>query len=277
MKAKEFFATVTYLLNKSESDILDEMWEANKNQLNLRAGYHTKKVAIASGSAPYRFTNIHYFPAAAVLFGSEAKGGYEYAGKTYACRKTFNNHDGKFDTCVECHMGTMGAEYAAGHNVHKVNKADCVYCHGQDVAQPYPGSAPYKFMFSGIRPGSTPDYDGDGNKSESVNTEIQGLEAALYAQIQAYGCAIGSPIIYESHTYPYFFNDTDGSGLVNPGEAIYPNAYSAFDAKLLKAAYNYQLTRKEPNGFIHNSRYIAQLLIDSIQDLGGNVAPYTWR
>ena len=29
--------------------------------------------------------------------------------------------------------------------------------------------------------------------------------------------------------------------------------------------------------FIHNARYVAQLLVDSIQDLGGNIAPYTWR
>ena len=29
------------------------------------------------------FTNIHYFAAAATLYGTLAKGGYEYEGKTY--------------------------------------------------------------------------------------------------------------------------------------------------------------------------------------------------
>ncbi|MBA7653043.1 hypothetical protein ES703_60884 [subsurface metagenome] len=49
------------------------------------------------------------------------------------------------------------------------------------------------------------------------------------------------------------------------------------DETLLKAAYNYQLSKKEPHGYIHNSLYIAELLVDSIESLGGNVAIYTWR
>jgi hypothetical protein len=40
---------------------------------------------------------------------------------------------------------------------------------------------------------------------------------------------------------------------------------------LLKAAYNYQVSHKEPCGYIHNADYIKQLLIDSILDLGGTV------
>jgi hypothetical protein len=46
---------------------------------------------------------------------------------------------------------------------------------------------------------------------------------------------------------------------------------------MLKAAYNYQLSLKEPHGYIHNPIYVAQLLIDSIVDLGGNQADYPWR
>jgi hypothetical protein len=162
--------------------------------------------------------------------------------------------------------------------VYKPNPEDCVFCHGQDVSQPNPGFDPSKFKFSGIRPGSIPDYDADGNTSESIEHEIDGLEEALYAQIQAYAANIlGLPIIYEGHTYPYLFNDTNANGEVDPGEAIYPNSYSSLDAALLKAVYNYQLSQKEPHGFIHNSRYIAQLLLDSIEHLGGNVSEYTWR
>jgi hypothetical protein len=241
-----------------------------------RASKSSIDSAVAGSAGPYSFTNIHYFPAAAVLFGSEVHGGYEYPGKVYAGRNTFPNHMGKFDTCVECHMGTMGENANKSHNVARPNKANCVDCHGQDVSQPYPGANPAKFSFYGIRPGSIPDFDADGNITESLKAEIQGLEAALYAQIQAYGFAIGNPVIYDSHTYPYFFKDPNGNGLVDPGEAIYPNRYG-FDAKLLKAAYNYQMSLKEPNGFIHNPTYVAQLLVDSIGNLGGNVAPYTWR
>jgi hypothetical protein len=162
------------------------------------------------------------------------------------------------------------------HNVTWVDPANCVNCHGQDVSQPNPGADPAKFKFSGIRPASTPDYDGDNNKMESVKDEIKGLEDTLYAQMQVYGFKIKAPIVYDSHTYPYFFNDLNGNGKVDPGENIYPNGYK-FTARMLKAAYNFQLSKKEPNGFIHNSRYVAQLLVDSITDLGGDVAPYTWR
>jgi hypothetical protein len=45
---------------------------------------------------------------------------------------------------------------------------------------------------------------------------------------------------------------------------------------MLKAAYNFQMSKKEPNGFIHNPIYIAQLLIDSTKDLGG-AKDYPWR
>lgn len=231
---------------------------------------------IAGSTGPYSFTNIHYFPVAAVLFGTEAKGGYEYERKTYAGRKLFDAHGGDFDTCVECHMGTKGQNYGIAHNVEKPNPADCVVCHGRDVSQPYQGWDAGKFKFSGIRPGSTPDYDGDGNTSESIKYEIKGLEATLYAQLQLEAKRLGKPVIYDSHAYPYWFNDKNGNGLSDPGEAIYPNSYR-FTKELLKAAYNYQTSKKEPHGYIHNSLYIAQLLVDSIGDLGGDVSPYTWR
>lgn len=241
-----------------------------------RASKYSVDSKIAGGSGPYSFTNIHYFPAAAIFLGVEVHGGYEYPGKVYSGQNPYPNHLGKFDTCVECHMGTKGVDPNNGHNVYKPNPADCVGCHGQDISQPYPGGDPAKFKFSGIRPGNMPDFDADGNIAESLQSEIQGLEAALYAQIQYHGLATGSPVIYDSHSYPYWFKDTNGNGLVDPGEAIYPNAYR-FDANLLKAAYNYQMSLKEPHGFIHNPTYVAQLLVDSIGDLGGNVAPYTWR
>ncbi len=241
-----------------------------------RSARKTVNDKTGASTGPYSFTNIHYFPAAAVLFGNEAQGGYEYARKTYAGRQMFMSHGDQFDTCVECHMGSKGLHYNLKHNLARVNPADCVECHGRDVSQPYRGHDSTKFSFDHIRPKTAPDYDGDGDMTESLKAEIQGLEAALYAQLQCYAFGINKPIIYDSHAYPYFFNDKNGNGLSDPGEAIYPNAYR-FDGKLLRAAYNYQMSRKEPHGFIHNSMYVAQLLVDSIGDLGGNVAPYTWR
>ncbi len=236
-----------------------------------------------SSPGPYTFTNIHYFPVGAILFGTEAKGAYEYEGKNYTGKRVWPNHNGRFGTCVQCHMSSVGLydgrdKVKSNHNVHKPNQADCVGCHGMDSSEPKPGFNPANFKFSGIRPGSTPDYNGNGNTEESVKKEIRALEAVLYAQIQSYAAnTVGVPIIYDPHGYPYFFKDTNGNGLVDPGEANYGNRYKDFDAKLLKAAYNYQTSIKEPHGYIHNSRYVAQFLVDSIGDLGGDVSAYTWR
>jgi hypothetical protein len=269
------------------SGVSEDMGDSSNLCLNCHQGRASKKTvddAIkAKPGGPYTFINIHYYPTAAVLFGSEVHGGYEFNGQQYAGQKLWHNHNGLFDTCVECHMGTQSEhkpyDYTGEmHNVHKPNPEDCVYCHGQDVSQPNPGADPEKFKFSGIRPGSTPDYNGNGDRTEPIKSEIIALEEALYAQIQAYAATvIGKPIVYDSHAYPYFFNDLNGNGIVDPGEAIYPNLYASFDAKLLRAAYNYQVSKKEPHGFIHNSKYIAQLLVDSIGHIGGDTSTYKWR
>jgi hypothetical protein len=265
----------------------EDMGDSSNLCLNCHQGRASKKTVdqriAATPGGPYSFINIHYYPTAAILFGSEVHGGYEFKGKSYTGQRLWPNHNGRFDTCVECHMGTKSEnkrfDYTGEmHNVHKPSQEDCVYCHGQDISQPNPGADPKKFKFSGIRPASTPDYNGNGDRSESVESEIKGLEDALYAQIQLYAATvIGIPIIYDSHAYPYFFVDPNGNGEVDPGEAIYPNKYDFFNAKLLRAAYNFQVSKKEPHGFIHNSKYIAQLLVDSIGHIGGDVSAYKWR
>ncbi len=51
-------------------------------------------------SADLRFINIHYFAAAASLYGSQAHGGYEYEGAAYQPKFA---HVPEFDTCSECH------------------------------------------------------------------------------------------------------------------------------------------------------------------------------
>ena len=79
---------------------------------------------------------------------------------------------------------------------------------------------------------------------------------------------LGNAIVYDSATNPYWFVDTDGDGIKDASETT---SYQ-FDGKLLKAAYNYQVSKKEPCGFIHNHRYIMELLYDSTRDLGGDAA-----
>ncbi len=272
------------------SGISKSLGDSSNLCMNCHQGRHAKATVdadIATGApGPYNSPdfNPHYFAAGAVLYGTEVQGGYEFASKTYVGRNLFPNHNGRFDTCVECHMGTntdRETRELSDHNVHKPNQEDCVFCHGYDVSEPNPGNDPSKFKFSGIRPASIPDFDADADIIEAIKGEIQGLEAALLWEIQTYAINnIPGPdnwIIY-ANNYPYFFKDTNQNRVVNPGENIYPNQYgSQMDTTLLKATYNYLFSKKEPHGYIHNPFYIAQLLVDSIESLGGNVAIYTWR
>jgi hypothetical protein len=246
-----------------------------------RASKNTVDSSIAGGPGPYSFINIHYFASAASFFGSEVHGGYEFSGKTYNGRNIYTNHHGLFNTCVECHFSTKSFNRkqddsdAFFHNT-APSPEDCVLCHGQDIAQPHPGGDPAKFEFDGIRPAQTPDYDADGNVKESLEAELEGLEAKLYAQIQFYGNSIGKPVVYSESAYPYWFSDKNGNGILDPDEATSSNGYR-FTAPMLRAAYNYHFSIKEPCGFIHNPLYIAQVLVDSIEHLGGDIKAFTWR
>jgi hypothetical protein len=252
--------------------------------LNCHQGRASKKTvdtAIAASKGPYSFTNIHYFAAAASFFGSEVHGGYEFDGKTYAGRNIYTNHMGIFTDCVECHFSTKSPNRKQDDSdAHFHNAApspeDCVSCHGQDISQPHPGGDPEQFEFEGIRPAQTPDYDADGNIRESLKSEIVGLEDKLYPQIQAYGKSIGAPVVYDPNAYPYWFKDLNGNGIGDPNELVSSNGYR-FTAPMLRAAYNLHFSKKEPCSYIHNPRYFAQLLVDSIGHLGGDVSPYTWR
>jgi len=270
---------------KFPSGVYADLHDASNLCLNCHQGRASKKTVdqtIAGGPAPYTLSSIHYFASAASFFGSEVHGGYEFNGKTYAGRNIYTNHSGLFTNCIECHMGTKSFNRkhddsdALFHNVQKPNPADCVSCHGQDIAQPHPGADPAKFEFEGIRPAQTPDYNGNGNRTESLRDEIKGLEDTLFARILASAQSIGSPLLFDEETYPYFFNDTNGNGVADPDELDFANQYK-FSASLLKATYNFFMSNKEPCGYIHNPRYIAQLLVDSIGTLGGDVKKYTWR
>jgi hypothetical protein len=197
-------------------------------------------------NASLGFKNIHYLAAAATQFGGEAKGGYQYEDRSYDVK--FAHVEG-LDTCHSCHDP---------HSL-EVRVSLCSSCH-EGVAT--------EDDFNDIRfEGSASDYDGDSDLSEGVYYEIVGLQEILYAAIQAYATAAGTPIVYDAHSYPYFFIDTNGNGQVDEGEASYGNKYTPWTARLLRAAYNYQFSMKDPGGFAHGGKYIIQLLYDSIEDL----------
>ena len=194
----------------------------------------------------FGFRNIHYYAAAATLYGTQVKGGYEYDGKVYDAK--FQHTEGR-DTCIGCHDP---------HSL-KVKVEECATCHGDGVL------AEGGLQKIRVPQASAWDYDGDGNKEEGMAGEIQGLQEALLAEIQTYAKdKTGAEIKYDAATYPYFLG-ADGKA--------FPN----WTARLLKAAYNYQVSVKDPGAFAHGNKYIVELLYDSIQDLGGDVSKFTRR
>jgi hypothetical protein len=175
------------------------------------------------------------------VFGTEAKGVYEYEGKEYAGRFAHPN----YETCTSCHDAHML----------KPDIDACVGCHQVED----PGS---------IRMNSKGDYDGDGDTTEGLKGETDTLAEALYTELQKYAAdVVGTPMVYASSAYPYFFIDTNADGVATPDETIYPNRYTTWTPRLLQAAYNYQYYQKDPGAYVHNATYMMQVLYDSVADL----------
>jgi hypothetical protein len=108
-------------------------------------------------------------------------------------------------------------------------------------------------------------------------TAVQTLAAALLARLNVYATDNSAPsgaICYNGDAYPYWYKATSHPGGQCTGTE--GGGYgSTFDSRMLKAAYNYQWSQKEPGAWAHNYEYITEVLIDSIQDLGGDVSGYT--
>ena len=97
-------------------------------------------------------------------------------------------------------------------------------------------------------------------------SSIRPSHAAIKAYCAAAANAIPPPsgasyAAYNGAAYPYWFVDTNRNGVVDPGETT----PMKFDTNSLRAAFNYQYSRKEPGAWAHNNPYIAQILYDSIE------------
>ena len=185
------------------------------------------------------FSNIHYFAAAATLYGTAAKGGYEYDGNVYDSKF---EHVAGYDSCIDC------------HNPHtlEVKVDECSVCHT--------GVSSVEDLVDIRMPGSLVDYDGDGDMQEGIMAEIEGMQEMLYTAMQAYSAEVGgSTVVYNAAAYPYFFDEAE-------------ERYGAWTPRLAQAAYNYQVSKKDPGEFAHGGKYIIQLLYDSIESLNEALA-----
>ena len=212
-------------------------------------------------SAAITFSNIHYFAAGASLYGREAAGAYLYAEPggaavdvvlpTLSQRKAYDRkftHVASKDTCIECH----------DPHTQKVKVSECATCHVDAAGNPVADYADLKDIRMA---GTVNDFDGDGNTAEGVAKEIEGQQIILYAAIQDYATKVaGTAIEYKGDSYPYFF------------VAGTTTRYASWTARLLRAAYNYQYSVKDPGAFAHNGKFIVEFLYDSIEDLNAKLS-----
>jgi hypothetical protein len=209
---------------------------------------------IQSGDTTSRFgfINVHYYAAAVTLYGTEVKGGYEYDGRMYDAK--FDHVEG-YNTCVGCH----------DPHTTEVKVAECALCHE--------GVASVEDLRQIRMLSSAPDYDGDGDVAEGIYDEMGGIRDVLFSAIQAYATEVaGTGIIYDAATYPYFLADKDGDGNADVNDQGGAVGYNTWTPRLLKAAYNYQVSLKDPGAYAHGPKYIIQLMHDSVVDLNDQLA-----
>jgi hypothetical protein len=229
--------------------------EFAESETNLCGTCHSGRTGMADidariATGRFAFLNVHYRPAAGIRAGSDGNVGYEYPLHDYSGE--FSGHMGG-DGCVDCHQPGDSEHTFDVNNVVE----NCASCH-RNIDEP-----------TDIRASrhAGRDYDGDANATEPMAGEIAGLEAALLAELRTDG------LCYNGAAYPYFFAAGSGSpanGQCAGGEG----SFRSWSPALMKAAHNYQFVHKEYGSWAHNFDYAAQLLIDSIEDLGGNTSGF---
>ncbi len=277
------------------------------------------------------FTNSHYLPASAILHGADAMIGYQNPRNmanssvptatssttvtltgTATATGTATGTVTATNTTTSTSSSTPNVAAArsyTGKNFHGVSQDSCVSCHDPHtlaVTVSTTTCGRCHFTDNGVTPvanltdlensrqfGFDGDIDGDGNLTEGLKAEVDGLAAVLFSAIRSYATNVtGHGICYTAGTNPYWFinNDaTDTTGTCTTVEADPCNVYSSvtsttkdangiacvsakqhtgyYTPRLMRAAFNYQIYVKEPGAWAHNPRYIIEMLYDALVDL----------
>jgi hypothetical protein len=182
--------------------------------------------------------------------GTNAQGGYEYANMSYVGRF---EHTKDFQTCSTCHDP---------HHL-RVEPLVCSTCHVNVT-----GPDDLRLIRH-----DQADYDGDGDTRKGIAQEIDNFHALLYEAMLVYADEIiGTPIVYSSAQFPYFFVDRSNGGEIDPADLNFGNRYTEWTPRLVRAAYNYHFVQKDPGAYAHNPRYTMQILYDSLRDINEAVS-----
>lgn len=163
-----------------------------------------------------------------------------------------------FGTEAKAGYEYKGKDYV-GHFQHVPGFNGCVDCHSAHALS--------------VKQTGCSGCHSNGSYGLARQNNIGKLQQALVDAIIRYSTdKLEKPIGYDSANYPYFFVDSDSSGQLDAEEARYPNRVRTWTPRLLRAAYNYHFSKKEPGAYAHNGKYMVQLLYDSLADIGGQKA-----
>jgi hypothetical protein len=210
----------------------------------------------ALGQAP-RARSAHYLPAGASLYGRDAKVAYMFGPPTSYSAKWAHN-GGISWQCKYCHvqgktvLETLARAPDPSHTFKARLSWNCL-CHseaGDDI--------------EAVRLNRN-NYDGFGTPSSgnphTLKQEVASFETALLAALNTYAAARG----FDALAY------VNGSFVKAVGGAT----YTTWDATMVRAAFNYDYSRNEPGAWAHNTKFILQILYDSIDMLNDSPSPGT--
>ncbi len=221
---------------------------------NLCANCHHARQTATALAVPTPANKIsvpwgaHHGPQGDVIMGTNA---FEFPGKVYGSSA---HKDVVKDGCVDCHMRLPSGRYALSpdvgghsfkvkgmvHEVLKLNTSGCISCH-KDIAQ-----VPGRDVFNVI---AQEDYDRDGTK-EPTQDEVTGL---LNRLVNTSGTGLLQKLPLPLYKPDGSFNTT-GSPTVRP-------------VVEMAGLYNYKLILEDGSRGIHNTKYVIQVLYDTIQAL----------
>lgn len=192
----------------------------------------------------FNFINPHYLEGGAIVWSRNT---WEYIFSGVPQRYTTGNASHQEKNCAGCHMSEASANGLEGGHTWRPKLETCQECHG-NVAN-----------FLDIQ--ASADYDGDGVVKttheeigtltrDGVGTKGTGLLGQLVAALKTKG------IYYNPDSNPYFFTSTGAN-------------YTAWTTNTLTPAFDLGFLYKSRNAlYVHNAKYIVQILQDSLKALG---------
>ncbi len=244
----------------------------------LNKAYVADEASVSWSAFAAGTRTIHDAQGGANVCGGNCGVGYQYPGKTYAGLKL---HGAAKIDCIGCHQPK-----SSRHSMQVAEAAAAGGCNGNGCHNGIDATNYGAISNANRNLAMGGGYDGDP-ATTTLSAELTAFGNRLGAAINTYTlatvnrgfCLTGLPSHGQQLYYvPALGNNT---GVCTPADIqaakVWATAPFAWDAKLVRALYNLSMGwQDQDNGaWAHNFDYVAELLYDSIVDLGGDTTGLT--